>query len=109
MENPKAPSWFRKELKGFDPRLVVMFNNGAGTWDIAEKVRYRRNYGLWNGIFLVGLEDRLERITTFPAIGSKIFETLKELKWARFKNYYEMMNKLKMQGHQELYNKISVP
>jgi hypothetical protein len=108
MEIPKAPSWFRKKLKEFDPRLTVTYNSGARAWDISEKIKYVTEPVYYKGIKIAQVKERLERVTQFPSLGSRIFNILNELKTVRFKNYYEMMNKLKLQGYQDLYNKVSV-
>ena len=105
---PQAPDWFRKKLKEFDPRLIVKFDDKAGVWGIYEKIKTVKDQGFWNGMHLYSVKEQPSRVTTFPAIGSYIFQTLSRIRFQRFKNYYQMMNDLKVDGYKDLYSKISV-
>ena len=107
MEYPRPPSWFVKKLREFDKCLCVFFNPGPKKWEIAQIVRWPRYEGEWEGKKIYSIAETRKKVMWVDGLGSKVFEWLKEQRLERFKNYRDMMEKLKIQGYEQLYNRIS--
>jgi hypothetical protein len=107
MEKPTVPTWFRKKLKEFDSSLRVEFNTNTGKWDIQEPYKKVIYCGEWEGEKIYELRTFWSTIFGMPQLGSRIFTWLKEVKRNRFNGYRDMMEKLKLQGYEKLYNEVS--